>query len=72
MRLFSCISLATQILFHLLQQGLQPPSADAQCHARGQDVDDGEMEQARNHGAVAVETFGVVGTEVDVAHLGQG
>lgn len=52
-----CIPFATQIRFHLLQQRLQFPAPDAQGHAGGQDVDDGEVQQAGDHGAVAGTTL---------------
>jgi hypothetical protein len=65
-----CVALAAQIVFHFPQQRLQLAAANAQRHARGQNVDDHQVQQARDHGAVLVKAFGVVSAQVDVAGTG--
>jgi hypothetical protein len=40
------VALAAQIVFHFPQQGLQLAAANAQRHARGEDVDDHQVQQA--------------------------
>lgn len=52
-----CIPLTPQILLHLLQQWLKLAATDAQGDAGSQDVDDGEVQQAGDHGAVAGTTL---------------
>ena len=65
------VPLVPQVVLHLTQQGLQLGAAYAQGHAGGEDVDDHQVQQAGHHGAVAVEAFGVVGAQVDVACAGE-
>ena len=68
---FSGVALAAQIIFHFAQQGLQT-LAHAKRHGGGQNVDDQQVQQARDHGAVFVITLGVVGAQVNVSGTGQG
>ena len=66
------VALVAQVVFHLTQQRLQGVCADAQRHTGHQNINDHQVQQARDHGAVAVKAFWVVGAEVDVAFAGQG
>ena len=70
-RCHSGVALGAQVVLHLLQHGLQG-CTNAQRDAGGQHVNDQQVQQARDHRAVAVVTLRVVGRQVDGAGNGQG
>ena len=67
----SGVTLAAQVFLHVAQRRLQR-FTDPQGHRGGQDVDDQQVQQSRDHGAVFVIALGVVGRQVDVPGAGQG
>ena len=56
------IAFGPQVAFDLLHHRPQA-RPQAQRYAGGQDVDDGQVQQTRDHRAVAVKVFGMVGRE---------
>jgi hypothetical protein len=55
------VPLTPQIILHLFENRLQPSAANTQSHTCSQDVNHEQMQEPRDHGAVAVVAFWVIG-----------
>jgi hypothetical protein len=61
-----------QIVLHLAKRGLQGVTTNTQGDTGGQDVDDHQVQQAGHHRAVFVESFRMVGTQMNVSGACEG